>query len=49
MIREVGVAAVPGSSFFREPVNHLIRMHFARGTDVLDKPSAGWKSLPGFT
>ena len=37
MIREVGVAAVPGSSFFREPVTHLIRMHFARGTDVLDE------------
>ena len=37
MIREIGVAAVPGSSFFREPVNHLIRMHFARGTDVLDE------------
>ena len=37
MIREVGVAAVPGSSFFREPVNHLIRMHFARSTDVLDE------------
>lgn len=30
------MAAVPGSSFFKEPVNHLIRMHFARGTDVLD-------------
>ena len=30
MIREVGVAAVPGSSFFREPVNHLIRFHFAK-------------------
>ena len=37
MIREIGVAAVPGSSFFREPVNHLIRMHFARGTEVLDE------------
>ena len=24
MIREIGVAAVPGSSFFREPVNHLV-------------------------
>ncbi|MBQ3089084.1 MAG: pyridoxal phosphate-dependent aminotransferase [Oscillospiraceae bacterium] len=35
MIREVGVAAVPGSSFFREPVNHLIRLHFARGEEVL--------------
>ena len=37
MIKEIGVAAVPGSSFFREPVNHLIRMHFARGTEVLDE------------
>ena len=31
------MAAVPGSRFFKEPVNHLIRMHFARGTDVLDE------------
>lgn len=30
MTREVGVAAVPGSSFFREPVRHLIRFHFAK-------------------
>ena len=37
MIRNIGVAAVPGSSFFKEPVNHLIRMHFARGNDVLDE------------
>ena len=35
MIREVGVAAVPGSSFFKEDVNHLIRLHFARGEDML--------------
>jgi aminotransferase len=35
MIRAVGVAAVPGSSFFRESVNHLIRFHFARGEDTL--------------
>lgn len=34
---EAMVAAVPGSSFFKEPVNHLIWMHFARGTDVLDE------------
>ena len=25
LARDVGVGAVPGSSFFREPVNHLIR------------------------
>ena len=37
MIKEVGVAAVPGSSFFREPVNHLIRLHFARQKDTLDE------------
>lgn len=35
MIRQIGVAAVPGSSFFREDVNHLIRLHFARGKDTL--------------
>ena len=35
MIREVGVAAVPGSSFFREPVNHLIRFHFAKKDETL--------------
>ncbi|MDR1243368.1 MAG: pyridoxal phosphate-dependent aminotransferase [Deltaproteobacteria bacterium] len=35
MIQTVGVAAVPGSSFFRENVNHLIRFHFARGEDTL--------------
>lgn len=37
MIREIGVAAVPGSSFFRENVNHLVRFHFARGRDVLQQ------------
>lgn len=35
MIVNYGVAAVPGSSFFREEVNHLIRLHFARGTETL--------------
>ncbi|MBQ9686575.1 MAG: pyridoxal phosphate-dependent aminotransferase [Oscillospiraceae bacterium] len=37
MIREIGVAAVPGSSFFREPVNHLIRLHFARSEATIDE------------
>ena len=31
----VGVGAVPGSSFFREPVNHLIRLHFAKNDETL--------------
>lgn len=37
MTREIKVAAVPGSSFFREPVNHLIRLHFARSKETLDE------------
>lgn len=37
MIRHIGVAAVPGSSFFREPVNHLIRLHFARQQSTLEE------------
>lgn len=35
MAREVGVAAVPGSSFFKEDVHHLIRLHFAKNPDTL--------------
>jgi aminotransferase len=34
-IREIGVAGVAGSSFFREPVNHLIRFHFAKKEETL--------------
>ena len=37
MARDVGVAAVPGSSFFREDVNHLIRLHFAKKDDTLNE------------
>ena len=37
MIKEIGVAAVPGSSFFKEEVNHLIRLHFAREESTLDE------------
>ena len=32
---KVGVGAVPGSSFFREPVKHLIRFHFAKKDETL--------------
>lgn len=35
LARKVGVAAVPGSSFFRESVNHLIRFHFAKKDETL--------------
>ncbi len=33
----VGVEAVPGSSFFREDVNNLIRFHFAKQDDTLNE------------
>lgn len=35
MVQNIGVAAVPGSSFFREPVNNLIRLHFAKKDETL--------------
>ena len=35
LARKAGVGAVPGSSFFREPVNHLIRFHFAKRDETL--------------
>ena len=37
VIKNIGVAAVPGSSFFREPINNLIRFHFARSDDTLNE------------
>lgn len=36
LIKDVGVAAVPGSSFFQEPVSHLIRFHFAKQDATLN-------------
>ena len=37
LIKNIGVAAVPGSSFFREPINNFIRFHFARSDDTLNE------------
>lgn len=36
LAERVGVGAVPGSSFFRENVNHLIRLHFAKQDETLN-------------
>lgn len=36
MAEHVGVAAVPGSSFFHENINHLIRLHFAKKDETLN-------------
>ncbi|AKN31772.1 aminotransferase [Clostridium carboxidivorans P7] len=35
MAKEIGVAAVPGSSFFKENVNNYIRFHFAKKDETL--------------
>lgn len=37
LARDVGVGAVPGSSFFRENVNNLIRLHFAKKDKTLNE------------
>lgn len=37
MIKNVGVAAVPGSSFFKEEVNNLVRFHFAKSDSTLNE------------
>lgn len=37
LAKDVGVGAVPGSSFFREPVNNLIRLHFAKKDETLNE------------
>jgi aminotransferase len=45
LAREVGVAAVPGSSFFHEPVHHLIRFHFAKREATLAEAGERLKKL----
>lgn len=35
MAEHVGVAAVPGSSFFREDINNYVRFHFAKKDETL--------------
>ena len=35
MARKVGVACVPGTSFFNEDVQDIIRVHFAKGDETL--------------
>lgn len=35
--KEVGVGAVPGSSFFKEPENRYIRLHFAKKNNTLNE------------
>ncbi len=37
LAEKVGVGAVPGSSFFKEPENRYIRFHFAKRNDTLNE------------
>ncbi|MDD2695236.1 MAG: aminotransferase class I/II-fold pyridoxal phosphate-dependent enzyme [Anaerolineales bacterium] len=37
LVRERGIAAVPGSSFFHEPVTHLARFNFAKRLETLQQ------------
>ena len=36
MAQKIGVACVPGSSFFQEDVNHIVRLHFAKKDETLN-------------
>ncbi|KMO85652.1 aminotransferase [Megasphaera cerevisiae DSM 20462] len=46
LTRKAGVAAVPGSSFFREPVNYLIRLHFAKSDALLNEALTRLEKMP---
>jgi aspartate/methionine/tyrosine aminotransferase len=37
MVREIGVAATPGSYFFHEPVKNYIRLNFAKSEETLNE------------
>ena len=37
MARKIGVAPVPGSSFFREDIHDYVRFHFAKSDEILNK------------
>lgn len=37
LVREYGIGAVPGSSFFNESVNNWIRLHFAKNKETLNE------------
>ncbi len=37
LARDVGVGSVPGSSFFKEPENRYVRLHFAKRDETLNE------------
>ncbi len=46
LTREIGVAAVPGSSFFRDPIHNFIRFHFAKRKETLEQALDRLSDLP---
>ncbi len=46
MCEHVGVAAVPGSSFFKEDINDYIRLHFAKKDETLEAALEKLRLLP---
>lgn len=46
MAQHIGVAAVPGSSFFHEKVNHLVRFHFSKSEEILHECGKRLQKLP---
>jgi len=47
LAKDIGVAGVPGSSFFSEPVNHLVRFHFAKNKETLKAAGTRLSELRG--
>ncbi len=47
LAKEIGVGAVPGSSFFKEPVNQYIRFHFAKKDETLKEALKRLSRLKG--
>ena len=45
LAENVGVAAVPGSSFFKEDINNYIRLHFAKKDETLNEALARLSSF----
>lgn len=45
LAKDIGVAAVPGSSFFKEDVNNYIRLHFAKKDKTLKEALKRLKKL----
>ncbi len=49
LIKEIGVAAVPGSSFFHEDVQKYIRFHFAKKEETLVEAGKRLERLKSFS